>query len=710
MKLVSASNLPTSPVVRWISLATALVLAVIVFGLVDLTPEVGSDFFFSTDDPRLQADKEIDRLFSSASQIILAAASEDIRSPGYFKKVGELSDQIGRVDGIGRVFSVTQGPENPEQAFESPLWKRLLISPDGSATNLIASVASEEYKTVVPEIQRIVSIHDSPGFRVAISGVPFVVYQVQHNLVRDLRVFGLAAVLVFGLLVALIFRSTQILLGILVACSVAAFLTLLFGPVLGMKPGILTPNISTIVFVLTLSHIMFLLGNWTNARLEGDTQDQVGQAISRTGPASFWSMVTTFLGFMTLLMATANPLQQFGVSCAFGSLAAIASAYLVFPSFLARVSVSEYTRWPALERVKSLFEGPPRFWVIPGVLVLSLAALPGLWRLNTDPSLLSYFKDGSAVREGLERIDASGGSSPLRMVIKNANGDRLDNQDAFTRMMALHQDLEEHRAVGSVVSLPLLMAEARRHPFAFLFSWETLFEQLESPERGQVARQFVTRQRDQGLFQLRMKEAQQVQSREQVVSQLHSSVREHGFEPQLTGGIYRLQGQLSSLVTSSIFTGLGGLLVLFSAISFVISRSLKVGTWMIVSFCLIPVCLLGVIGHLRTPIDIITAPSANVALAIGIDGMIHLVFAARRAKGKSGWEVWNQARTAMWRPILASSLIIAMGFGLFSLSTFPPTQRFGLAVVGGMLLAVVIVLLVFPVVAAKVRYRLSGGL
>ena len=111
-------------------------------------------------------------------------------------------------------------------------------------------------------------------------------------------------------------------------------------------------------------------------------------------------------------------------------------------------------------------------------------------------------------------------------------------------------------------------------------------------------------------------------------------------------------------------------------------------------------------GHARAAIDIVSSPAANVALAMGVDSMIHLVVRTRRlvAQGSDDWEAWLTARQQLWRPILSAALIICAGFGIFSLSTFPPSQRFGIAVILGTLAAAVMALVALPFgAAAKLR-------
>ncbi len=119
---------------------------------------------------------------------------------------------------------------------------------------------------------------------------------------------------------------------------------------------------------------------------------------------------------------------------------------------------------------------------------------------------------------------------------------------------------------------------------------------------------------------------------------------------------------------------------------------------MIVSLTLVPLCMLGGIGWLRVPMDVISAPASNVCIGIAIDSMIHLVFGVRRAQrdGKKNWDTWVEARKEQWRGIVYSDVIIAAGFAIFVLSDFPPTQRFGLVVLAGCTIDILANLFVLP--------------
>ncbi len=126
-----------------------------------------------------------------------------------------------------------------------------------------------------------------------------------------------------------------------------------------------------------------------------------------------------------------------------------------------------------------------------------------------------------------------------------------------------------------------------------------------------------------------MKERERKAPRIKIIEEIKDLVTSQGFHPQITGGIYFLQGHLSRLVTSSLVYGLGRLILLFGIIAWIAARSLRVALSMILSVGVIPLCVIGWIGIMGIPLDVISVPASNVALAMGIDSMFHMVKALR---------------------------------------------------------------------------------
>jgi uncharacterized protein len=696
--------------VHWQMVALTVALFVIVLVFVDLKPHVDENFFFSTRDPGFGQEKKIEQHFPSQPQLILAVSSSDISSPQYFERIQKLTQEVDTIDGITSVKSIASGPKNFQDALESPFWSRLLIAKDRKSTNVILFTRGGDTGKLVQRLERIVHDAEAKDFRIHIAGTPYVVEMLQRSITHDFHYFSLTAVVLFGLTMAAMFRSARVFLGMLAACASAVLLTLLLQQIFGRRIGILTVNLGTIVFVVAMSHLVYMTFNWQTLadrtrRLEKKSPDLAADAVRMTLPPSFWSMICASLGFASLLVVEAKPLRELGFGGVLGSIVAFGCAYFMYPPFL---------RW-AIPRESKIVEAEPPHWfwsrqfpILSVAVILVAGGLGfGLRKVNTDPSLLDYFKPNTELRDGLEYVDRNGGCNPLTMVVSSADGSKLNTDAAYQKMWTLHGAFENYRDVGTVISLPTLLAEGDRTPFSFLLSYEKIMEIMEQPKYARVAKTFITEDREETMFLLRMVEARRDKLRLEVVDDLRSIARKHGFTPRLVGGIYYLQGRLAKLVASSLVTGLFWLNALFIVIAWIVARSVRGAIAMIASLMLVPLCMLGGIGWLHVPFDIISAPATNVCIGIAIDSMIHLIFGVRRAQrdGKKGWPAWIAAREEQWRGIVYSDVIIGAGFAIFVLSTFPPTQRFGLVVLAGLVIDILANLFVLPLLGGATWKR-----
>jgi len=675
----------------WGALSVAALLLVLGRLFVDLSPTVESDFFFSESDPQLRASLEIQERYPSSPQIIVRTRDGADDERAYLERLEALTADLYSVEGITGGYSVVTEDRG------SPLFGRLLLNPDSATTNVVLQADGTDPEVLVPRLEAVLERHREPQLELVMSGVPVIVELIRRSLFRDLLVFSTAALLVFGGLMTLAYRDAAVVLGAVVTCAASVSGTLLVTRALDIGVGLLTANIITIVFVLTLSHIVFLTGNWRGALADDpDRATAVPRAVRLTLEASFWSMATTFLGFASLLITSAKPLRELGIAGALGALIALGVAYALYPTFLSR-----WARPPAGP------EATPRPLPLPltdsrvrlgavGVIVVALGV--GVLRLDTDPGLLTYFAPGSEIREGLELVDRDGGSSTLSLSVRDAEGARIDDGAVVDKLWALQDSLESDPAVGVVLSPATLLGHARRQPLARFLPYSVLMDLAQSPQLDEVGLSFATGERDQGLFFMRMRESADAGARRDVMERVSRYTDQVGLETVVVGGLYDLQAQLGTLIAQSLRIGLTGLLLLFLGIAGVVSRSVSRALAMVVCLSGIPLVVLGSFGHLGIAVDIITSPAANVALAMGVDSMVHLVVRVRKLElgGFGSSEAWARARASIGRPILLATLLIGTGFGIFVLSSFPPTRRFGLAVILGTATAAAMALVVLP--------------
>lgn len=687
----------TSRFAPWSALALAGVAVTSVILLVDLSPEVEGDFFFSDSDPQMRASQDVASRFPSGAQLILRVADLGGDSDAYHARVAALTVDLLTVSGVEGGYSIAT--DDPG----SPLFRRILLSPDSTATNIVLQVDDTAPEALLPGVKEVVASHSGAELEIVVSGVPAIVELIRRSLYRDLIVFSIAAVLVFALLIGLVYRDPAIVAGTLSTCLVAVGVTLLVVEISNIGIGLLTANLVTIVFVLTLSHVVFLTGNWRRAgasRAGGSPEGHavpgrealLRQALADTWEGSFWSMATTLLGFTSLLIATARPLRELGVAGAVGSVTALVVAYLVYPAFL-----GSWARAPAGEPDEDfpIPRSTGTRGVLPVAFMVVAAVAVGVPTIDTDPGLLSYFAEGSSLREGLARIDADGGSSTLDIVVTDPAGEAVSAPTVYPRLEALQSTFEADAAVGVVLSPVVLIEHARTIPLAGLLPVRALLDIASSDALGGVGLGFVTPDGREARFALRMRETT-AEARDSVTNRLRMGVEAAGLEPVVIAGLYDLQAQLGRLLASSLRIGIGGLLLLFAAVAVVVARAPRVAAAMWVCLAAIPLVILGTFGHAGVAMDIITSPAANIALAVGADSMIHLVVRVRRLGADGVASPWIAGVAQIGRPVLGATAIVCAGFGIFALSSFPPTQRFGFAVIVGTLTAAVMALLILP--------------
>ncbi|WP_025899658.1 efflux RND transporter permease subunit [Sneathiella glossodoripedis] len=684
----------------WMTLAVSFLFVIgVIFSLVaDLTPKISPDFFFGSHDPEMADTQKIADLFPAEEFIILNVAGQNIRSPEYLRSISNLTDKLKDLGGFQRILSLTSGPQSPSLAIESPFWRPLLVEQNEQASFILAFVQRQSDSTLVSAIEEIVAgVQKNAGLgEISISGMPYIAEHMRRNIARDAAIFSPIVVLVFAAMIFAVFRSPVITIGAILS-GVVAILCSFTGLTLLQQPvGILTANLAIIIFVLTQSQIIYLTNNFRSSAKSGVSRTVV--ALKTSLLPALLCFGTTFLGFTSLLLVSAEPLRQLGVGGMMGSVFALCAVIFIFPAFLNFAHLLKVTAEKQQIATEDNFK---RRLILIGaivILIVSAIALPGLLKLNADPGLLGYFKPDSEIGTGLKTIDQNGGSSPLQLVVRLKTSEKLDTEQAYQKLWVLHNAYQQHPAVGTVLSLPALLAEANNHPLAFILPWREIVTLLKMESNQQVVDNFLGPDRKNALFLLRMKEQYSNGNRHQILSDLEKVTSSSGFVLELQGGIYSLQAHLTHLLRESVFIGVSVFLLIFAALSYAMTQRLTLSFSMVATATVIPIIVLGINGWLSNPLDIISAPAINISLGLGVDALIHLGMAVQRHTKIHKREVgWRLAISEQVSGIVIGSLIIAIGFAIFAVSEFPPTVRFGLIVTTGALVTAVTSLCAFPV-------------
>ena len=179
----------------WPSLLIAAAIGAVIT-LLPLEPRIAPGFFFAQDSKALEEIRIQEKRFGSQALLMVIARSPNIDTPHYAQQITQLSEALAALPGIITVRSLSNGPDDLADALDSPIWNRLLLYPDGQASNLILVLDSAEpAASQVPEVEKVLNQHRRPDFDLLQTGVPYVVHSIGSELQSEFRRLGGLAVL-----------------------------------------------------------------------------------------------------------------------------------------------------------------------------------------------------------------------------------------------------------------------------------------------------------------------------------------------------------------------------------------------------------------------------------------------------------------------------------------------------------------------------------
>jgi len=161
---------------------------------------------------------------------------------------------------------------------------------------------------------------------------------------------------------------------------------------------------------------------------------------------------------------------------------------------------------------------------------------------------------------------------------------------------------------------------------------------------------------------------------------------------------------LQSLFRSQIMTL--GVVFLAIMLMFIASfRSLKLAGIAIIPNLVAALQVLGIMGLLNIPLNIMTITIAAIVIGIAVDNTIHYVhrFTAEFAKDRDYWATVGRCHGSIGFAMYYTTVTITLGFSILALSSFIPTIYFGLLTGFSMLVALLADLMLLPLLLVKLK-------
>ena len=276
--------------------------------------------------------------------------------------------------------------------------------------------------------------------------------------------------------------------------------------------------------------------------------------------------------------------------------------------------------------------------------------------------------------------------------------------DKVERIKKLHTYLDDLPETGKVLSLATMMEIAEEFNDGQALTniqLALLYTVIPQEFRAIVVDPYVSVADNQARLNVRILDSRAGLQRDLLLKQIErDAVELLGFAPgevRLTGMMVLYNNMLQSLFQSQILT-LGGVFIGIMLMFLILFRSLKLALIAMVPNLLAAMLVLGMMGWLGIPLDIMTITIASITIGIAVDNTIHYIvrFKSEFAHDGNYIEALKRSHNSIGKAIFYTSVTIIMGFSILALSNFKPTIYFGLLTAFAMAVALLGALTLLP--------------
>ncbi len=674
------------------------------------------------------------------------ARNEFVGSPIYRK---QLVSPDGRTTALQVIFERDETYFTLLKARNDLREKRLTVGLTAEESGRLAeaSRAFKQYLAVTVEgdrerVRTIRAIIDKHRDRAEmfVGGAAMITSDMISFIEHDLFVFGLGVIGFLVLALVYFFRLAQWVVLPLSCCFLTIIVMVGYLGYVDWRVTVVSSNFISLLLIITISITIHLIVRYRILAAENPDYDQrtlVRETIRMMAEPCFYTAITTIVAFCSLVVSDIRPVIDFGWMMTIGITVAFVLNFMFFPAVLVLLpreigaSGLDSTHSFTLSVASFTLQNTGKILLL--CTALALLSLAGIPRLEVENRFIDHFKSSTEIYQGMELVDTQlGGTIPLEVII-DADEDfhaylrEVEESDDFDDPFAAE---EETSGVTYWFNTEMLKKAEAVHDYldglpevGKVLSIATGFKIFRDLNDGQppddydlaVARRampklvkealldpYLSSDGNQARFTMRLVESAPELRRQALIEKINAYLTdEMEFAPEnvhISGLAVLYNNMLQSLYRSQILT-LGfvfiGILVMF----IILFRSLYLAFLAIVPNLLAAGLVLGLMGWLGIPLDVMTITVAAIVVGIAVDHAIHYIHRFKVEFGRylRYADTVRACHNTIGRAIYYTALTITVGFSILALSNFIPTIHFGTLVGLAMVVALLSNLTLLPV-------------
>ena len=592
----------------------------------------------------------------------------------------------------------------------------------------------------INEIRKIIKDHPAPGKVkkkssdiypvIHLGGVPMIADDMMTFIKNDIVVFGAGVFLFIVATLWFVFRSLIWVVVPLLSCFFSVLIMIGFLGLVGWKVTVISSNFIALMLILTMAMNIHLSVRYLQYRKENPDVTN-NQALQWTSEKMFWpilyTVLTTICAFLSLIFSGIKPIIDFGWMMTVGLLVSMSVTFTLLPSVLnilgtektnfkdqKKSKVTSFLSKVAQKNTKTIFTS---------AIVVIIISIFGITKLEVENSFINYFDKETEIYKGMKLIDEElGGTTPLDIIVKFPKKDEdLDTDNDweeeeeeeakywFTRnkidkITQVHDYLDGLDAVGKVISFASMVRVAEDLSGGKKLQgleMGVLYTKIPDSIKKEIIDPYISIENNEARIGLRILDSKENLRRNELIKKINYDLKNKlGLkqdEYKLAGILILFNNLLQSLFKSQILT-LGVVMAGITLMFLILFRNLHLSLIGVVPNFMAAFLILGIIGLLGIPLDMMTITIAAITIGIAVDNSIHYIYRFKEEFKKTNDYnlTLEKCHNTVGVAILNTSITIVFGFSILVLSNFIPTIYFGVFTGIAMLLAMLSVLTLLP--------------
>ncbi|CAI8151343.1 efflux RND transporter permease subunit [Flavobacteriaceae bacterium] len=621
-----------------------------------------------------------------------------------------------------------------------PFYDEVLYNKDSKAIRTIIYLKKSIVNTSARKefimgvlIPKIKAFEAATNMNVRASGMPYVRTLNSQNIIDEIEIFILAAILITSLIFYLFFRSYRATFISMFVVVIGVMWTFGILGLLEYEITVLTALIPPLIIVIGIPNCIFLINKYQHeVNKHGNKAKSLQRVITKVGNATLMTNTTTASGFATFVITQSKLLTEFGTVASLSIMAIFVLCLLIIPIIYSFMPMPKEKH---LEHLNRQWINRLGDWIEKTVkhksitiysfsLILLITSIIGIYQIETTGSLLEDMPKSAEFFKDIEFYEKEfNGVMPLEILVNTKRKKGVLKRSTLKRMNELELLIEDIPELSKPISIVGLVKYAKQA----YYNGNPKYYQLPTAQENtfilsyaknttndvSLLKNYVDSTGQYARITTFMKNAE-IEKMERIEEQLKEKIAkifpEDKYEVTLTGKAYLFQKGTRFLIRNLILS-LALAIVLISLFMAYMFRSFRMIIISLIPNLLPLLITAGMMGYLGVPIKPSTILVFSIAFGISVDDTIHFLAKYRQELIANHWRIKKSIFAALRETGISmfyTSIVLFFGFSVFITSNFGGTVALGALISGTLLLAMMANLLLLPVLLLSLERSIAN--